>query len=153
MTRSCVKYESMFKLFLFFSLIFLCFLPVNPSLGFEAKGQDCSKCHTLNNEEATNLLKNLFPNLKVLEIHSGPVKGLWEVFLESGGRKGLVYVDFPKKHFFSGAVVSIADKRNLTQERMTELNRIDVSQIPLDDALVMGDPKAKIRIVAFDDPD
>jgi hypothetical protein len=30
---------------------------------------------------------------------------------------------------------------------------VDVSQIPLEDALVMGDPKAKIRIVAFDDPD
>ena len=143
----------MVRLFILFSVLSLCFLPVNPSLGFETKGQDCSKCHTLNNEEATNLLKNIFPNVKVLEVQPSPMKGFWEVYLESGGRKGLVYVDFLKKYFLSGALVSIADKKNLTQERMTELNRVDVSQIPLDDALVMGDPKAKIRIVAFDDPD
>ena len=52
-----------------------------------------------------------------------------------------------------GSMVSIKEKKNLTQERFTELNKIDVSQIPLEDALVMGDPKAKIRIIAFDDPD
>jgi len=127
--------------------------PAARSLAFEAKGQDCSKCHTLNNEEAMSLLKDMIPNLKILGVQSSPVKGFYEVYLESGGRKGLIYVDFLKKHFFSGTLVSISERRNLTQERLTELHRVDVSQIPLEDALIMGDPKAKIRIVAFDDPD
>ena len=77
----------------------------------------------------------------------------WEVFSESGGKKGLFYVDFSKKYLMLGSMVSIKEKKNLTQERFTELNKIDVSQIPLEDALVMGDQKAKIRIIAFDDPD
>ena len=127
--------------------------PVSRSLAFEARGQDCSKCHTLKNEEAAILLKEMIPNIKVLGVQISPAKGFYEVYLESGGRKGLIYVDFLKKHFFSGTLLSISEKRNLTQERLTELNRVDVSQIPLEDALVMGDPKAKIRIVAFDDPD
>ena len=138
--------------FLILSL-FLCILQANPSLGFETKGQDCAKCHTLNNDEARNLLKDIIPNLKVLGVNPSQVKGFWEVYLESGGRKGLIYVDFPKKHFISGSLLLISEKKNLTQERLMDLNRVDVSQIPLEDALVMGDPKAKIKIVAFDDPD
>jgi thiol:disulfide interchange protein DsbC len=50
-------------------------------------------------------------------------------------------------------LISIVDKKNLTQERLTELNKVDVSQIPLDDALVMGDQNARIRVIVFSDPD
>ncbi len=73
--------------------------------------------------------------------------------MEQTGRKGLVYIDFSKKHFFSGPLVFIAERKNLTQERLLELIKVDVSQIPLDDALVMGDPKARIRVIVFSDPD
>jgi len=52
-----------------------------------------------------------------------------------------------------GQMVSITEKRNLTQERFTDYNKLDLSQIPLGDALVMGDPQAKYRVIAFDDPD
>jgi thiol:disulfide interchange protein DsbC len=143
----------MVRVLLFFSLAVVCFFQANPSFSFEAKGQDCSKCHTLTSSEANELLRNLIPSLKVVEVNPAPMRGSWEVYFESAGKKGLVYVGFSKKHFMSGVLISIAERRNLTQERMTELNRVDLSQIPLDDALVMGDPKAKIRIVAYDDPD
>jgi thiol:disulfide interchange protein DsbC len=134
-------------------LLLICLLPATNSFGFEAKGQDCSQCHTLNNNEAKDLLKNLIPDVVILEIRSSSAKGFWEVYLESRGKKGLIYVDFPKKHFFSGNLISILDKKNLTQERLTELNKVDVSQIPLDDALVMGDQNARIRVIVFSDPD
>ncbi len=123
------------------------------SHGFETKGQDCSKCHTLGNDEARDLLKGLFPDIKVLQISVSPVKAFWEVFTESGGKKGMMYVDFSKKYLVLGSMVSIKEKRNLTLERFNELNRIDVSQIPLDDALVLGAQDAKIRIISFSDPD
>jgi thiol:disulfide interchange protein DsbC len=139
-------------LFLLSLLFFL--LPSGYSFGFSEKGQDCSKCHTLSSSEAKDLLKDLIPDSRILEVRLSPVKGLFEVYLESGGRKGLVYIDFPKKHFLSvQALVSIAERKNLTQERMAELNKVDITQIPLDDAVVMGDPKARLRVIVFDDPD
>ena len=134
-------------------LLLFCLLPTGYSHGFEARGQECSKCHTLNKEEAKDLLKNIIPDVVILEVRLSPVKAVWEVDLESRGRKGIVYVDFLKKHFFSGALTSIGEKKNLTQERFIELNKVDVSQIPLDDALVMGDQKARIRVIVFTDPD
>ena len=140
------------KMFYIF-LLFFFFAFSSGSYAFEERGQDCSKCHKLNNDEAKDLLKEMFPDIKVFSISPASSKALWEVYIESRGRKGLVYVDFSKKHLLMGSMISIKEKRNLTQERLTDLNRVDVSQIPLGDALVMGDEKARIRIVDFTDPD
>jgi thiol:disulfide interchange protein DsbC len=123
------------------------------SFGFETKGQDCSKCHTLTPQEAGDILKTLYPGVKILQVEMSPMKASWEVFIESGGRKGLVYLDFSKKYVMAGSLISVKERRNLTQERMAELNKVDVSKIPLEDAVVMGDPKARIRVVVFTDPD
>ena len=145
--------EAMLLRLLVNCLLLSCLLPMGYSYSFETKGQECSKCHTLNREEARDLLKNVIPDVVILDVRLSPVKGVWEVDLESRGRKAIVYVDFLKKHFFSGALVSVGEKKNLTQERFIELNKVDVSQIPLEDALVMGDQKARIRVIVFTDPD
>jgi thiol:disulfide interchange protein DsbC len=145
--------RAMHKLFYATFLLIFSLLPIGSAYGFEAKGQDCAKCHTLGNDEAKDLLKGIFPEIKIVDIRISPAKAFWEVLSESGGRKGLIYIDFSKKYLILGSMISIKERRNLTQERFAELNKIDVSQIPLDDALVMGDPKARIRIIAFDDPD
>lgn len=137
-----------------FSLIVAALLmPASHSYGFSTKGEDCAKCHTLTVEEAAAALKELIPNVKVLAVLAGPVQGTWEVDIETGGKKGPMYLDFSKKHLIAGQIYALKEKRNLTQERLGEINKVDVSQIPLDDALVMGDKNAKYKIVVFDDPE
>ena len=143
----------MSKRSLFIFLLLFSLLPLGWAHGFETKGQDCAKCHTLGNDEARDLLKGIFQNPKIIEIRISPVKAVWEVFLESGGKKGLIYIDFSKKYLIRGSIISINEKKNLSGERLIELNKIDVSQIPLHDALIMGDPEARIRIIAFSDPE
>jgi len=138
---------------LFSAVMALLLLPVSYSYGFSEKGQDCSKCHTLTKDEAATLLKDIGQGLKVLEILMSPIKGMWEVDVDAGGKKGLVYVDFSKKYLVSGSIISLKGKTNLTDDRFAELTKVDVSQIPLDDALVMGEKDAKYKVVVFDDPD
>lgn len=135
-----------------FVFVFGLLLPT-PSLCFENKGQDCSKCHTLSSNQAKELLQPAIPDIEVLNVTLSPAQGLWEVYFQSRGRKGLIYVDFAKKHFLTGSLIDIGEKRNLTQERFTELNKVDVSQIPLNDALVLGNPDARIKVISFHDPD
>jgi thiol:disulfide interchange protein DsbC len=120
-----------------------------------AKGaeQDCIKCHSLNADQARDLLKPLVPDIKILEIKEGPLKGLWEVDMESGGKKGLFYVDYSKKNIISGNILDIKTRANYTKESFDRLNKVDFSQIPLDNALVMGSKDAKYKIVVFDDPE
>jgi len=123
------------------------------SYAFAQGDQDCSKCHTLSNEQATKTLSEMIPDVKVLDIKLSSLKGLWEISMESGGRKGILYLDYSGKHLMSGNLFLLATKTNLTQEKMQELTKIDVSQIPLEDALVMGDKNAKYKVIVLDDPD
>jgi thiol:disulfide interchange protein DsbC len=139
-----------FLLLIWFAILLL---PA-PSFSFPSKGQqDCLKCHTLKKEDAYALLKAFDKDIKVIAVKQSSAKYLWEVSVESKGKKGLLYIDLPKKHIISGSVIGIQGKRNLTQNRLSELNKVNVSQIPLDDALILGDRKAQYRVIVFDDPD
>lgn len=131
----------------------LLFFPVSDVFAFATKGQNCSKCHTLKKEEAITILQNLDQNIKVLNVNPSPVKYLWEVSIESRGKKGLIYIDFPKKHIFSGSLITVQGKKNLTRARLSELKRVNVSKIPLKDSLVLGEKYAKHKVIVFDDPD
>jgi thiol:disulfide interchange protein DsbC len=122
-------------------------------LAFAQGDQDCLKCHTLNNDQAKKTLAEMIPDVKILDVQQSAVKGLWEIGIESGGRKGIVYLDYSGKHLLAGNLYSIQAKRNLTQEHLQEINKVDVSQIPLNDALVMGEKNAKHKVIVFDDPD
>ncbi len=123
------------------------------SYGFSNKGENCSKCHTLKKEEAAALLKDIDPNVKILNIKLTPLKSLWEIDIESSNKKTAIYLDITKKYLISGQIIDVKGKRNLTQESDEELNKIDASKVPLGDAIVMGDKNAKKRVIVFTDPD
>jgi thiol:disulfide interchange protein DsbC len=53
----------------------------------------------------------------------------------------------------AGNLFLIQTKTNLTQEKLQDLTRVDVSQIPLKDALVLGDKNAQYKVIVFSDPD
>jgi|WetSurMetagenome_2_1015567.scaffolds.fasta_scaffold00104_2 thiol:disulfide interchange protein DsbC len=119
----------------------------------EKMAYDCMKAPVLKSDEAKELLKDAIPDVKILNVSPAPVIGLSEVMIQAGSNKGIVYIDCSKKYFISGAIIDIKDKRNLTKERFEEMNKVDTSKIPLDDALVMGSGNAKFRVIVFTDPD
>lgn len=127
--------------------------PTASTYGFATMGQDCSKCHTLKKEEAEALIKEIIPNPSVTAINQSAAPAVWEVAVEAGGQKGIIYIDYSKKHLFLGSLIDIKEKRNITQERFAELNKVDPAAIPLGDALVMGDKDATHKIIVFSDPD
>jgi thiol:disulfide interchange protein DsbC len=132
----------------------ICFISLHSAFGAEpAANHDCISCHKITNDEALTLLKDVVPDMKLIEIRPIPLKGLWEIAVESKGQKAVTYVDFSKKYLISGSLIDIKTKSNLTQERFLEINKTDVSKIPLDDALLMGDKNAKNRVIVFTDPD
>lgn len=123
------------------------------SHAFAPGDQDCAKCHTLSAEQATKTLSEMVPDIKVLKIAPSEIKGLWEVSMESGGRKMIVYLDYPGKHIIAGNLFLIKTKTNITQDKIQELTKVDLSQIPLKDALLLGDKNAKYKVIVFSDPD
>ena len=139
---------------IFFVVFFVtCLITIHNTYSIETCDHNCTKCHRITNDEILSLVKELVPDAKVLDVRTSFVKGIWEIAIEAKGQKGIIYVDFSKKYIVTGAILNVKAKTNVTQERLIEINKVDVSQIPLDDALVMGDKDAKLRIIVFDDPD
>ena len=119
------------------------------------KGEEkkCSECHTLTADQAQEVLKPFAPDVKILDIKKSPLVGLWEIAIESGAKKNVVYLDYSKKVLILGNLIDTKTKTNYYKESFDSINKIDVSQIPLGNALVMGDKGAKHKIIVFDDPE
>jgi thiol:disulfide interchange protein DsbC len=115
--------------------------------------KECSKCHTLSAEQAKDVLKPFAPDVKILDIKQSPLVGIWEIAIESGAKKNVLYLDYSKKILILGNLINTKTKTNYYKESYDSINKIDFSQIPLDNALVMGPKDAKHKIVVFDDPE
>lgn len=124
---------------------------------FSGCEENCEKCHSLGTNEVRLILNKLkADDAKILKIQMSPIKGLWEVAIESKGQRGLLYVDFSKKYLVSGSIVEVNAAINKTKERLDELNkdkRINPASVPLKDALVLGSNSATKKVIVFTDPD
>ena len=124
--------------------------PARSSMGEGCASGACTDCHTLTRDEAVEILGGTVDH--VTSVGPSPVNGLWEVDVEKAGKRFPLYIDFSKEYVISGQILQMSSKKNLTGSKILSMNRIDVSQIPLDGAIVVGKKDAKRRIVLFDDP-
>lgn len=84
------------------------------------------------------------------EIRATPMPGVYEVRL---GSDLLIYVDGDGRYmFYQGDLVEIASQRNLTRERVEELQTIDFRTLPLDLAIRQVNGNGKRVVAVFEDP-
>jgi thiol:disulfide interchange protein DsbC len=139
--------------------VFISFLSGGNVFAFGEGGCDgeCNKCHALTKMEAIDIMKKLkIPDPKVRDIRMSPIKGLWEVSIDSQGKSGLFYIAFSKNYIVQGQIVEVSTGIDKTREQyqiLQDSKKIDISQISLANALVLGDRKAKKRVIVFTDPD
>lgn len=143
--------RSVFRIAPLAVLLFLAAVPAaHPFTGDGCSSGACTDCHSLTRDEAVKILGSNVDN--VLSIVQSPVGGLWEVDVEKAGQRWPLYIDFSKEYVIAGQIIQVSTKKNLTGSRMISMNRVDVSQIPLSGAIVVGKKDAKHRIIVFDDP-
>ncbi len=111
----------------------------------------CADCHSLTREETAQLLGDMVD--KVNKVEFSEVPGLWVAEVEKDQKKLPIYIDFSKHYLVSGNIVRLNDKANLTRQRSVMMNRVDVSKIPLQDALLLGKSSAKNKVIVFTDPE
>lgn len=101
-------------------------------------------------EEALN---TVIPEIEVISIDPAILPGLWEVAFKSKGKSGVVYLDSTRSYLFAGSVIGLNSGVNYTKQKFDSINTVEFSSIPLKDSIVLGNPKAKYKVVVFDDPD
>jgi len=85
---------------------------------------------------------------KVDEVRPAAMPGLWEIRIGNEVR----YTDATGSFLIEGELFDLKAKKNLTEERITQLNRIDFASLPFKDALVWKNGSGKRRIAVFADP-
>jgi thiol:disulfide interchange protein DsbC len=138
------------------SLFFLClftFLTAIPAAAFPdgCREVNCSQCHSLSVQEAGVLLSGGVD--RVLNVEEAEIRGFWLVEAEKDRQKFPLFVDFSKSYVFSGNIIRLQDRQNVTAERQARLNRVDVARIPLGDALLLGNRDARTKVIVFTDPE
>lgn len=88
----------------------------------------------------------------VMAVSPSEIPGLYMVTVKMQGRNIPLYLDGSGNYMISGNVIDLKQRRNLTEELFRRLNPVDVSSIPLEDTLTLGNPQAKQQIFVFTDP-
>ena len=95
-------------------------------------------------------LQKHFPGYPIDSIRPSGVDGIVEVLV--GGNR-IIYSDTVGDHFFNGHLFDLEGQRDLTDERLEEVTRIDVRQLPLADAFDVVHGNGKRQVYLFEDPD
>ncbi len=134
-------------------LVVLSFLFAFPAAAFppEAGQKRCIDCHSLSVQEASTLLKGGVD--RVLAVSHTEIPGMWVVEVEKDRQKFPLYVDYSKQYVFTGNIIRLKDHQNITAQHAAEMNRVDVSKIPVDDALILGRKEARTKVIVITDPD
>ncbi len=94
-------------------------------------------------------LTQQFPGANIASVQKTPYSGLFEVYLDGQ----LVYVDAKAQYVFTGDVIDLKNRSNLTQARLNQLQAIKWDSLPLGDALKVVKGNGARKLVVFSDVD
>ncbi len=138
----------------------LLFTPMHSVYCFASEGdaqKERNACLAISGGELKDVLMKLnVPGAKILNIAESPVRGLCEIVIDNMGRMGIFYLDSDKKYLIFGSLVELAGMSDKTSESIRKIQdkkRIDITKIPVNEALILGENGASRKIIVFTDPD
>ena len=97
-------------------------------------------------------LTQAYPDQKVQikSVEAAPIAGLYEVVVFPNQ---VVYMDGKGEFMFVGNLLNVKSQTNLTEAKMTDLNRIDYKALPFDSAIKEVRGNGQYKVAVFSDPD
>ncbi|MDD5366683.1 MAG: DsbC family protein [Gallionellaceae bacterium] len=89
-----------------------------------------------------------YPATRIDSVRASGLPGIYELAM---GRK-IAYVDADGQYFLFGHLFDLAANRDITEERIQDLSRVDVSEIAADQLLDAGAAQGKRVVYVFSDP-
>lgn len=152
--KETTKMRSSIPLKCIIHLLILCLL-VLPATADESKNK--KGCASITTKELQDLLVKINAgNSTVSYIRESSLAGICEVAIERENQVSIFYVDAAKTNMFFGSLVDIKTMANRTSQALQAIQdkkKIDISKIPLNNALVLGDAEAPKKVIIFTDPD
>jgi len=105
------------------------------------------KTHAADVDSVRKLIEPKLGGDKVIEVRR-LTAGLYEVATE----RDILYTDSTAKFIFAGTLLDAGTKKNLTEARHSELNKISFADLPLGDAIRTVHGNGKRVVAIFEDP-
>ena len=90
-----------------------------------------------------------FPGASITSVQKTPYSGLFEVYLDGQ----LVYIDAKAQYVFTGDVIDLKNRTNVTQARLNQLQAVKWDALPLNNALKTVKGNGARKLVVFSDVD
>lgn len=94
-------------------------------------------------------LTQQFPGATISSVQKTAYSGLYEVYLDGQ----LIYMDAKGQYVFSGDVIELKSRTNLTQARLNKLQAVKWDTLPLNNAMKTVKGKGERKLVVFSDVD
>jgi len=131
----------------FIVVLALIFMPLLLSLSEAAdKGDKISlDCPRLEKKDAQAIVGKVIPDGTVTDVKESPIKGVWQIDIEKEGQHGAIFLDCSRKYLM-GQIIPVE-----AVGRQAPPQKVDVSKIPLDSAILLGAKEAPKKIIVFSD--
>lgn len=97
----------------------------------------------------TATLQKLYPATTFKQVNRTPIPGIYEVVMG----QNIAYVDQTGRYFMFGRLFDMQQQQDLTAARVDEASKIDVSALPLADAIKTVKGNGSRTLIVFSDPD
>jgi thiol:disulfide interchange protein DsbC len=108
------------------------------------------RCPELEMAKVDAIVKKVVPEGSTVDIKESPVKGVFEIGVESKGQRGSIYLDCSGKYLMQ--LIPLDTYFAQLQAQQTP-QKVDVSKIPLGDSITVGAKNAAKKVIVFTDPD
>lgn len=94
-------------------------------------------------------LKMKYPNTNFSGVEETPIPGIYELTMG----KNVAYTDKDGHYFLFGNLYDMEKRQDLTAPKRDAANKIDISKLPIQDAIVRVKGKGTRKLYLFSDPD
>jgi len=130
--------------------VLLMFFSASASQAADKHDKNIVGCPPLEKKEADAIVKKIIPDANALDVKESPVKGVWQIDVEKGGKRGSIYIDCSRKYLIQ--LIEFDTYLKQIQAQQTP-QKVDLSKIPLDNAITVGAKTAAKKVIVFSDPD
>ena len=118
----------------------------------EGCGGDCAGCHSITVPEANRLFSGI---AEVKSVRQAAVRGLFELVAVQNGHEAVVYLDYGKKNLIPGPIFDLSSRKPITEPppQAQRISSVQIDLVPVDNSIVMGNPRGKRKLFVFTDPD
>ncbi|CAG9200460.1 Thiol:disulfide interchange protein DsbC [Paraburkholderia sabiae] len=111
-------------------------------------GLGCSAQADQTTDKLKSTLQSRLSEASIKSVSKSPIDGLYEVNLGSQ----IIYSDASGDHLILGDMVDSKTRKNLTEARLSETNRIDFASLPFANAVKVVKGNGSRKIAVFSDP-